>query len=175
MMSKRMADAINEQINAEFYSAFLYLSMAAQLEEMNLPGFANWMRVQYKEEEFHAMKFLDHMVERGERVVLREMAAPQVEWESALAMFEAAYAHEIKVTGMINDLVNIAIEDSDFASNNFLQWYVGEQVEEEDNTSTVRDKIKMVQDMPGGLYMLDQELALRVYTPPPGAGGPVGA
>ena len=166
MMSERMAKAINEQINAEFYSAFLYLSMAAQFEEMNLPGFANWMRVQFKEEEFHAMKFLDHMVERGERVVLDEIAAPQVEWDSALAMFDAAYEHEMKVTGMINDLVKIAMEDNDFASNNFLQWYVEEQVEEEDNTSTVRDKIKMVQDMPGGLYMLDKELAARMWTEP---------
>jgi ferritin len=171
MMSERMAKAINEQINAEFYSAFLYLSMAAQFEEMNLPGFANWMRVQFKEEQFHAMKFLDHMVERGERVTLLEIAAPQVDWDSALVMFEAAYEHETKVTGMINDLVKIALEDNDFATNNFLQWYVEEQVEEEDNASTIRDKIKMVKDMPGGLYMLDKEMAARMWTEPATEGG----
>jgi len=173
-MTQRMADAINEQINKEFYSAHLYLSMAAQFEEMNLPGFANWMRVQFQEEEFHAMKFLDHLVERGMRVELKQIDAPPKEWAAAHDIFAEAYEHETKVTGMINNLVKIAMEENDFASNQFLQWYVAEQVEEEDNTSTVRDKIRMVQDMPGGLYMLDQELATRVFTPPAagGAGAP---
>ena len=167
MMSKKMADAINEQINAEFYSAFLYLSMATKLEEMTLPGFANWMRVQYEEEVFHGMKLLDHMIERGERVYLREIAAPPVEWESPLEIFSGAYEHEVKVTEMINNLVRIALDENDFATNQFLLWYVEEQVEEEDNTSTIRDKIKLVNEMPGGLYMLDQELAARTFTPPP--------
>jgi len=168
MMSKEMADAINEQINAEFYSAFLYLSMATKLEDMTLSGLANWMRVQYEEEVFHAMKFLDHMVERGERVHLKEIAAPQTEWDGPLAMWEAAYEHELKVTGMINDLMSIAVEDKDYASQQFLQWYVEEQVEEEDNTSTIRDKIAMVTEAHGGLYMLDKELAARTFTPPAG-------
>lgn len=174
MMTQRMADAINEQINKEFYSAHLYLAMAAQFEEMNLPGFANWMRVQFQEEEFHAMKFLDHMVNRGMRVELKQIDAPPKEWASAYDIFAESYEHETKVTGMIGNLVRIAMEENDFASHQFLQWYVAEQVEEEDNTSTVRDKIKMVQDMPGGLYMLDQELAARVFTPPAatGAGAP---
>lgn len=170
MMSKRMADAINEQINAEFYSAFLYLSMAAKLEDMTFPGFANWMKVQYQEEVFHAQKFMDHMYNRGERVLLKEIAAPETEWEGPHAMWEAAYEHETKVTGMINNLMKIAVEDDDFASQQFLQWYVEEQVEEEDNTSTIRDKIAMVQEMAGGLYMLDQELAARTFTPPPASG-----
>jgi ferritin len=161
-----MADAINEQINKEFYSAHLYLAMAAQFEDMNLPGFANWMRVQFQEEEFHAMKLLDHMVERGMRVDLKQIDAPPRDWESAFDIFAEAYDHEVKVTGMINDLVKIAMEENDFASHQFLLWYVEEQVEEEDSTSTVRDNIKMVQDMPGGLYMLDKEMATRVYTPP---------
>jgi ferritin len=165
-MSKQMADAINEQINAEFYSAFLYLSMATKLEDMTFPGFANWMRVQYEEEVFHAMKFLNHMVERGQRVVLKEIAAPETEWDGPYAMWEAAYNHEIHVTGLINNLMRIATDEDDFATQQFLHWYVEEQVEEEDNTSTIRDKIKMVQDMPGGLYMLDKELAARVFTPP---------
>jgi len=166
MMSNKMADAINEQINKEFYSAHLYLAMAAQFEEMNLPGFANWMRVQFQEEEFHAMKFLDHLVERGMRVELKQIDMPPKEWDSALDIFAEAYDHEVKVTGMINDLVKIAMAENDFASHQFLLWYVEEQVEEEDNTSTVRDKIKMVQDMPGGLYMLDKEMTTRVFTPP---------
>ncbi len=166
MMSKKMADAINEQINAEFYSAFLYLSMATKLEDMTLSGFANWMKVQYEEEVFHAMKFVNHMADRGERVILKEIAAPETEWEGPHAMWSAAYDHETKVTGLINNLMRIAVEENDFATQQFLQWYVEEQVEEEDNTSTIRDKIAMVQEMPGGLYMLDQELAARVFTPP---------
>jgi ferritin len=165
-MSEKMANAINEQINAEFYSAFLYLSMATQLEEMNLPGFANWMRVQKEEEEFHAMKFFDYLVSRQSRVALKEIAAPPVEWESPLEIFEAAYKHEQHVTALINGLVKIAMEEGDFASLQMLQWFVEEQVEEEDNTSTIRDKIEMVQDAPGGMYMLDQEMAVRVFTPP---------
>ncbi len=167
MMSKKMADAINEQINAEFYSAFLYLSMATKLEDMTLPGFAKWMRVQYEEEVFHGMKLLDHMVERGQRVHLRDIAAPPVEWASPLEIFSEAYEHEVKVTEMINNLVRTAMDDNDFATNQFLLWYVEEQVEEEDNTSTIRDKIKLVNEMPGGLYMLDKELAARTFTPPP--------
>jgi ferritin len=167
MMSKKMADAINEQINKEFYSAFLYLSMATKLEDMTLPGFANWMRVQYEEEVFHAMKLLNHLVERGERVNLKEIEAPPVEWKSPLEIFSEAYDHEVKVTEMINNLVRIAMDDNDFATNQFLLWYVEEQVEEEDNTSTIRDKIKLVDEMPGGLYMLDKELATRTFTPPP--------
>lgn len=166
MMSQRMADAINEQINAEFYSAFLYLSMATKLDDMTFAGFANWMKVQYEEEVFHAMKFVNHMAERGERVVLKEIDAPETEWEGPHPMWEAAYEHEVKVTGLINDLMRIAVDENDFASQQFLQWYVEEQVEEEDNTSTIRDKIAMVQDMAGGLYMLDQELAARTFTPP---------
>jgi ferritin len=166
-MSKKMADAINEQINAEFYSAFLYLSMATKLEDMTLPGFAKWMRVQYEEEVFHGMKLLDHMVERGQRVHLRDIAAPPVEWEDPLEIFSEAYEHEVKVTEMINNLVRTAMDDNDFATNQFLLWYVEEQVEEEDNTSTIRDKIKLVNEMPGGLYMLDKELATRTFTPPP--------
>jgi ferritin len=165
-MSKRMAEAINEQINAEFYSGFLYLSMATKLEDLTLSGHANWMRVQYEEEVFHAMKFLNHMAERGERVYLKEITAPETEWDSPYEMWAAAYEHEVRVTGLINDLMSIAIEDKDFATQQFLQWYVEEQVEEEDSTSTVRDKIKMVSEMAGGLYMLDKELATRVFTPP---------
>ena len=171
-MSERMATAINEQINAEFYSAFLYLSMAAQLEEMNLPGFAHWMRVQKDEEEFHAMKFLDYLVSRQARVLLKEITAPPVGWDSPLEIFEAAYKHEQHVTSLINGLVKVAMEEGDFASLQMLQWFVNEQVEEEDNTSTIRDKIKMVQDAPGGMYMLDQELAARVFIPPVAPGAP---
>ncbi len=171
-MSERMANAINEQINAEFYSAFLYLSMAAQLEEMSLPGFANWMRVQKDEEEFHAMKLLDYLVSRQARVMLKEIAAPPVEWKSALEIFEAAYEHEQHVTSLINGLVNVAMKEGDFATLQMLQWFVEEQVEEEDNTSTLCDKIKMVQDAPGGMYMLDQELAARVFNPPVATGAP---
>jgi ferritin len=166
-----MAEAINDQINAEYYSAFLYLSMATKFEDMDLPGFANWMRVQFQEEEYHAMRFLDHMVERGVRVKIKEIAAPPADWAGPLEIFEAAYEHELMVTGLINDLARIAVEDNDFASQQMLQWFIAEQVEEEDNTSSIASKIRMVQEAPGGIYLLDQELAQRVYAEPPPEGG----
>jgi ferritin len=166
-----MAEAINDQINAEYYSAFLYLSMATKFEDLDLPGFANWMRVQFQEEEYHAMRFLDHMVERGVRVKIKEIAAPPADWAGPLEIFEAAYEHELMVTGLINDLARIAVEDNDFASQQMLQWFIAEQVEEEDNTSSIASKIRMVQEAPGGIYLLDQELAQRVYAEPPPEGG----
>ena len=171
MMSKRMADAINEQINAEFYSAFLYLSMAAQFDDTSLPGFANWMRMQMKEEEFHAMKMFNFMADRGARVELKQITAPPVEWASPLEIFQGVYEHEQKVTALINDLVKIAMEEQDFATLQWLQWFVAEQVEEEDNASTLRDRVKMIQGAPGGMFMLDKELAARVFVEPAAEGG----
>jgi ferritin len=169
MMSKRMAEAMNQQTAAEFYSAHLYLQMAAYFESLNLPGFANWMRVQRLEEQVHAMKFFDHMVERGTPIVLLALEQPPQKWDSPLAAFEAAYKHEVLVTSLIDKLVNIAREDRDHASDAFLQWYVTEQVEEEASTSAIVAKLKLVGDG-GGLFLIDRELALRVFTPPPWAG-----
>lgn len=166
MISKRMEKVLNEQINAEFYSAYLYLSMEAYFESVNLPGFANWMRVQIQEESMHAMKIYDFVNERGGRVILKSVAEPQAEWESPLAAFEAAYKHEQFVTGRINSLVSLAIEEKDHAANAFLQWFVNEQVEEEKSADDIVQKLKLIADAPGGMYMIDQELGQRVFTPP---------
>jgi ferritin len=166
MLSKTMEKALNEQVNAEFYSSYLYLSMSAYFQNLNLSGFASWMKAQAQEELFHAMKFYNFVHERGGKVVLQAIEAPPTEWESPLAAFEAALAHEQKVTGLINDLVNLAIEEKDHATNNFLQWFVSEQVEEEDSVGEVVNKIKLIGQASGGLFMLDRDLAQRTFTMP---------
>jgi ferritin len=170
MLNKKMQEAINSQINAEIYSSYLYLSMSAYFESINLSGFASWMRAQAQEEMVHAMKFYDYVNERGGRVILGPIEAPPSEWESAVAVFDATYKHEQKVTGLINDLVDLAIEEKDHATNNLLQWFVSEQVEEEASASGVLNKAKLTGDAPGGLFMLDQELGARVFTMPVAAG-----
>ncbi len=169
MLKEEMVESLNIQMNAELYSAYLYLSMAAYFEANDLSGFANWMRVQAREEMTHAMKFYDYLVQRGARVTLTEIKAPPTEWDSPRAAFEHVYEHEQMVTGLINQLVDQAISLSDHATNNFLQWYVAEQVEEEESSSGVLQKVKLTGDSPSGLLMLDRELALRVFTPPTSA------
>ena len=166
MVSKKMQDALNGQMNAELYSAYLYLAMAAYYEDTDLPGFANWMRVQAQEEMTHAMKFYDYLVQRGARVVLDTIEKPPFEWESPLNVSEHVLEHEKKVTGLINDLVNLAMEEKDHATNNFLQWYVAEQVEEEESVGAVLQKVKLAADSSSGLLMVDSELAQRVFNPP---------
>ena len=170
MISKKMERALNEQINAELYSAYLYLSMVAYFESVNMPGFAIWMKAQTQEEVAHAMKIYDFVNERGGRVILKPIEEPQTEWASPLAAFEAAYKHEQKVTGLINGLVNLAIEEKDHATNNFLQWFVNEQVEEESSVDEVVQKLKMVDKAPGGQFMIDKELGQRIFTPPANEG-----
>jgi ferritin len=166
MLDKKMEDAINKQLNAELYSSYLYLSMAAFFESKDLSGFASWMRVQAQEELNHAMKFYDYLVQRGARVTLTRIEDPPDEWESPVALFEHVYEHEQMVTGLINNLVNLAIELGDHATNNFLQWYVAEQVEEEDSANGVLQKVKLAGDAPSGLFMLDNELGQRIFHPP---------
>ena len=166
MIDERMQEALNKQLNAEVYSAYLYLSMSAYFQSVNLGGFANWMRVQWQEELAHAMKFYDYVNERGGRVVLQAVEAPPLEWDSPLAAFEHVYEHEQKVTGMINKLVDLAVEARDHATNNFLQWFVSEQVEEEASADEVVQKLRLVGDDPSGLFMIDQELGQRVFVAP---------
>mgnify|MGYP001129160700 CR=1 FL=1 len=166
MLNKEMEDALNGQINAEMYSAYLYLSMSAYFQSISLSGFANWMRVQYQEEMAHAMKFYDFINERGGRVTLKVIDAPPTNWASPLAAFEAAYAHEQKVTGLINDLVEKALEKRDHATSIFLQWFVSEQVEEEDNANKIVEHIKLMGDARGGMFMLDRELGQRTFAQP---------
>jgi len=153
------------------YSAYLYLSMAAYFESVALAGLANWMRIPHQEEQFHAMKCYDYIIERGGRVTLRRIEAPPSDWDSPLAVFEATLEHERKVTGLINDLVYLAREEKDNASEIFLQWFVNEQVEEEDNVSKVLGQLKLIKDSPQALFMMDKEIGQRVFTPPAAAEG----
>lgn len=166
MLDEKMQKSLNYQLNRELYSGYLYLAMAAYFEDKDLPGFGNWMRIQAQEELSHAMRFYDYLVQRGSRVLLAEIETPQKEWDSSLAAFEHVYEHEQMVTGLINDLVDLAIELKDHATNNFLQWFVAEQVEEEESASGVLQKVKMTGESGRALYMLDQELAQRVFHPP---------
>lgn len=168
MLSKTIEETFNDQLNYEMYSANIYMAMAAWFDSQNLVGFAHWMKVQYEEEMFHAMKFYNFINERGGRVVMKAIAEPSNEWDSPLAAFENALAHERIVTGRINELVVQATDEKDHASVNFLQWFVGEQVEEESNVDGVIQQLKLVEGAPGGLFMLDRELGQRVFTPPTG-------
>lgn len=166
MISAKMQDAINEQINAEMASAYLYLSMASYFESKSLSGFANWMRIQYEEEMFHAFKFFDYVVERGGRVILKPLEAPDSEWESPIQVFEATLEHERLVTSLINNLVDLAMELKDHATNQMLQWFVEEQVEEEAAVETILDELGLIGEAKSGLFMLNREMAQRTFTPP---------
>lgn len=170
MLSAKIQDAMNDQVNAEFFSAYLYLSMAAYFDDLNLTGMAQWMRGQTQEEMLHAMKFFDHINERGGRVTLEALDKPQAEWDSPLAAFEAALAHEQHITGRVNSLVSLAAEENDRATDIFLQWFVSEQVEEEAAADDIVQKLKMFGAAPQALYMIDKDLGSRVFTPP-AAGG----
>jgi ferritin len=161
MLSEKMENALNGQLNAEMYSGYMYLSMNAYFKSINLDGFANWMHYQAQEELAHAMKFYDFIISRGGRVTLAQIEAPPNTWNSPLAVFEATLEHEQKVTGLINDLVELALEEHDHASNIFLQWFVSEQVEEEENVGGVLEQLKLMGEAKGGLFMMDRELAKR--------------
>ena len=166
MLEKRMEDALNAQLNAEWYSAYLYLSMSAYFSSISLPGFAHWMDIQVQEETLHAMKFFHHIQERGGRVLLSAIEGPPNDWDSPQAVFEHVLKHEQKVTGLIHALVNLAEEMKDHATRSFLQWFVSEQVEEEASADGVLQRVKLAGDRGGGLFMLDQELRARVFTQP---------
>ncbi|MBU7031244.1 MAG: ferritin [Theionarchaea archaeon] len=166
MISEKMQKALNSQINAELYSSYLYLSMSSFFSDMTLNGFANWMRIQAQEEQVHAMKFYDYLIERGGKVLLSAIDAPPATWKSPLDVFEYTYKHEQKVTGLINDLVNLAIGEKDHAAVTFLNWFVSEQVEEESSANEILQKLKLIKDSPSWLFMMDRELGSRVFTPP---------
>ena len=143
MLNKKIEKALNKQINAEYFSAYLYLSMSAWLEGQGLKGMAHWMRMQADEERLHVMKFFDFIHERGGNVELKAIDEPKTSWETALEVFEGAYEHEVKVTGLINDLVDLAIAERDHATNAMLQWFVTEQVEEEAAAQEIVDRLKL--------------------------------
>jgi ferritin len=160
-ISEKLAGAINDQINYELYSGYIYLSMAAWFEEQNLDGMAHWMKVQAGEEYEHAMKFWDHVVDRGGRVLLKAVEAPKSEWGSPLEAWEDAYEHEKKVTARIFKIGEIAEEEGDKSARPLLQWFYDEQVEEEEQTMKVRDLLKMIGDATNALLMLDSRLGQR--------------
>jgi len=161
VLPKKMEEAINKQINAELYSAYLYLSMAAYFESTNLSGFAKWMEVQAQEEKQHAMKLYHYVIERGGRVILDAIQKPQSEWKSPLDVFEAVYAHEKHVTELIYNLMDMAKSEKDYASEVMLHWFVKEQVEEEANASSILERIKMVKDSVNGILQYDKMLGKR--------------
>jgi ferritin len=161
MLSDSLEDALNEQINGELYSEYLYLSMAAYYEDEGLPGFASWMRAQADEEHAHAMRIYDFVIDRDGRVTLGSIDGPPTEWSSPTDAFRAAYEHEVEISEMIDDLVALAREANDNATENMLQWFVAEQVEEEATAQDILDKLRHVGDDGPGLLMIDQELGQR--------------
>ncbi len=162
-MNQKIEDAINEQVRAEFYSAFLYLSMSAYCESLSYKGLANWLKIQYQEELTHALKFYQFLLDRGAKVELRALDQPPSDFKSPLHAFEEAYAHEQKVTGMINNLFDLAQKEKDYASQELLHWFIKEQVEEEANTSEIADNLRKVGDDGNGLLLIDDKLATRVF------------
>jgi len=161
MINSKVEGALNDQVRKEFYSFYLYLSMAAHFESMNLKGFAHWMKIQANEETKHAMKIYEHIIQRGGKIVLQQIDAPPSTWKSAKEMFAEAYQHEQKVTESINKIVELSKAEKDNASEIFLQWFVNEQVEEEASTYEIAQKLQMIGDDARALFMLDAELGKR--------------
>jgi ferritin len=161
MMSKTMQDALNEQMKQEFYSSYLYLSMSAYCDAANLPGLAHWMRAQAREEANHAMKIFDHLLDRGGEVELQPIGKPPASFRSPLEVFEQAHHHEQEVTKSINKVYGMAMDERDFASRVFLDWFVQEQVEEEKTSALLAEQLRMVGEDRPGLLMLDRELGQR--------------
>lgn len=162
MLKNNIEKALNEQINKELFSSYLYLSMGNYFESINLSGFAGWMKLQSQEEYQHAMKILDYVNQKGGRVVLRQIADPKIEWESVASVFEDTYEHEKMISGSINDIVDLSLGEKDYATHTFLQWFVNEQVEEEATALKILEDVKMIGDYKAGLFMMDRELGQRV-------------
>lgn len=166
MIKKEVLEAINNQINAESYSAYLYLSMAAYFEDMGLSGFANWMKIQYQEEAAHALKFFNYLTERNGRVSLKAIDQVTVEFGGIVEVFEKTLAHENHVTELIDNLMNVAVAANDHATQSFLKWFVDEQVEEESNVEKILATLKLISGQGNGIFMMDRELSTRVFVDP---------
>jgi len=166
MIKKAVEVALNEQINAEFHSAYLYLSMSAWFHSVGLAGYANWMRIQYQEELAHATRFFDYVNERGGSVKLSPIGEVQVDFKGTVNVFEETLVHEQLVTSLINKLMDIAIKESDHATKSFLQWFVDEQVEEEANVEQILHNLKLIKGEGQGLLMMDREMQTRVFVDP---------
>lgn len=166
MLNNKIQDALNEQINAELWSAYLYLAMGMHFEAEGLSGVANWFKIQFQEEQAHATIFMNYINQRGGRVELKAIDAVPTSWASPLDAFKATLEHEKKVTSLINNLYALAEAEHDYATRDRLAWFVSEQVEEEDNCRQLIDKFTLIGNDGMGLYMLNQELATRTYTAP---------
>ena len=164
MLNKKIEEALNEQINAEMWSAYLYLSMAAYCHSIGQPGMANWFEVQFQEERDHAKILFNYVNSRDGRVTLKKIDEVPTEWDGILDVFKSTLKHEQKVTELINNLYALTHEHNDFATQSMLKWFIDEQVEEEENAKTIIDNIKMIKDNGYGIYMLDKELGARTYT-----------
>ena len=169
MISDTMEKALNEQVNKEFYSAYLYLAMSAYCNTTGLPGFAHWMRMQYEEEIMHVTKMYDYILGQGGAVHLKAIEEPPKTYGTPLEVFETTLEHEQLVTNLIHKLMGLAVEERDYATQTFLQWYVTEQVEEEANVNDILAPLRMVGNDKGGLMMIDQQLATRATPTPPAA------
>ena len=166
MFSKSLEEALNQQVNAEFWSAYLYLAMACNFEAEGRPGIANWFRIQFQEEQAHAQIFMNYINSRGGRVILRPIAEVPEKWECPVCAFKDTLAHEQKVTAMINNLYAMAEAEHDYATREKLNWFIAEQVEEEETARELIDKFTLIGNDGMGLYMIDQELAARTYNVP---------
>lgn len=166
MIKKEILDAMNEQINAESYSAYMYLSMAAYYESIGLSGFAHWMKIQYQEEAAHAIKFFNYVTERGCKVVLKAIPQVPVDFDGIVDVFEKTLVHENHVTELINNLMSVAIAVNDHASQSFLKWFVDEQVEEEANVEKILSTLKLINGQGNGIFLMDRELGQRVFVDP---------
>ena len=165
MISKKVEKAINDQINAELWSAYMYLSMSAYFENEGFAGFANWMRVQFEEEKMHALKFFDYVNERGGKIELQPIDKVPHTWKDAADAFRETYKHEQIVTALIYGVMDVAIAEKDYATQSFLKWFIDEQVEEEASASDILTRIEMINGNGNGLFMLDRELLARTLGP----------
>ncbi len=166
MLHADIEKALNDQINAELFSSYLYYAMAAYFESTGIPGAANWMRIQTQEELVHVSKYFEYIVDRGGRVALGAVAAPGAQWKSPLAAFEAALNHEREISARIHKIADLAVKHRDHGTHNFLQWFISEQIEEEKTAEDVVQKLKLAGKDGAGLFMIDRELATRVFVPP---------
>ena len=165
MINEKIEKALNAQVNKEFFSSYLYLSMSSYFESKNLTGMAAWMKIQADEEHLHASKFYAYVIQKGGRAILTSIETPKSDWKSPLDAYEDTYTHEKFITASIDELVNLSLDVKDHATNNFLQWFVTEQVEEESTANDIINKIKLVGNDGNGLFMLDKELGARVLNP----------
>lgn len=160
-MNKEIVNALNEQINKEIFSAYLYLSMSIHLDSIGLKGMAHWMKIQYQEELMHADKIINYLISKGEKPELKEIKQPQNNWNSIVSIFEAGLKHEEYITQSINDIVVLTKETNDFSTFNFLQWFITEQNEEEEIFRDILDELKMIGDNKAGLFFIDKEMGQR--------------